>query len=86
MIASLKAGVLLAANLCECIFYNKRATDISNSTLPLARTIHIEAIRIFTANGDKDTKPMEYLWACTRVHAYHGAFFLFTRLVHGAQG
>jgi len=61
MIVLLKAGVLLAVNLCECIFSNKRAPDISNSTLPLARTIHVEPIRIFTENGYKDTNPMVYL-------------------------
>jgi len=75
MIVLLEAGVLLVANLCKRIFSNKRATEISNSTLPLARTIYVKPIRISTVKSGRNVKPMVNHWACARAHAYHGAFF-----------
>jgi len=42
----------------NAVFSNKRAPDIANGTLPLARTIHFKSIRIFTENDDKNTNPM----------------------------
>ena len=85
MIVLLKADVLLADNLCERIFSNKRATEITNGTLPLARTIHVKPIRIFTVNNEKDTKTMVYHWACARVHAYHEVFSFHAACSCGAR-
>jgi len=67
------------------LFFNKRASDISNSTLPLAKSIHFKAIRIFTENCDKGTKAVAYLWACDRVHAYHGTFSFHAACSWGAR-